>query len=170
MKQIYILRHAQTNSAGELTESGKNSAILLANKLPAFDVVVSSPHQRTIQTAQLLTGKMLKTDERASFYMAAQQNSDAINSLAKEKKITFFEAVLIFDNEDILKGMYSQANKLYELINELLDQNGKNTLIIPHDFTICPTLQKWGRSLGSLDNLNGAIIYDKDRYINYPRH
>ena len=170
MKQIYILRHAQTNSAGELTESGTNVAIILAKKLPVFDVVVSSPHQRTIQTAQLLTGKMLKTDERASFYMAAQQNSDAINSLAKEKKITFFEAVLIFDNEDILKGMYSQANKLYELINELLDKKGNNALIISQDFTICPTLQKWGRSLGSLDNLNGAIIYDKDRYINYPRH
>ncbi|MBP9820549.1 histidine phosphatase family protein [Candidatus Saccharibacteria bacterium] len=170
MKQIYILRHAQTNSAGELTESGKNVAIILAKKLPVFDVVVSSPHQRAIQTAQLLTGKMPKTDERASFYMAAQQNSDAINSLAKQKKITFFEAVQIFDNKDILKGMYSQANKLYEFINELLDQNGKNALIISHDFTICPTLQKWGRSLVSLDNLNGAIIYDKDRYINYPRH
>ena len=170
MKQIYILRHAQTNSAGELTESGKNAAILLAKKLPIFDTVVCSPYQRAIQTAQLLRGKMPITDERASFYMAAQQNSDAINMLARQNKITFFEAVQIFDNKDVLKGMYSQANKLYELINELLDQKGNNALIISHDFTICPTLQKWGRPLVSLDNLNGAIIYDKDRYINYPRH
>ena len=78
--KIYLIRHGQTDLNKEhrvqgrkglpLNEEGKRQAQSLAEKLAGveFDEIFSSPQERAVQTAEIVTGKAPKTDERINVY------------------------------------------------------------------------------------------------------
>lgn len=56
MKQVYILRHAQKDTIGNLTQEGRERAKSMQKGLPQFKIVIASDSPRTQDTATLLTG------------------------------------------------------------------------------------------------------------------
>jgi broad specificity phosphatase PhoE len=160
MKEVYLLRHAEKDEQGVLTDNGQSLARKLGATLPKFSKVIASESSRTQLTAMLITGAQPEVDERAGFYMATQEKSDAINKLAAEKGITFFEAADIYNDGELLKGITEKAEGLNQLVDETL--NGLNddeaALIVSHDMTITPAMVLRGQPRQSIKYLSGFRI------------
>jgi hypothetical protein len=159
-KEIYLIRHAEKDPKEILTDKGRQDAINLSAKLPSFQKVVSSESSRTQETAKLVTGNNPKIDSRAGFYMASPEKSKKLNNIAKVKGIPFLEAVLIFDDQEVLQGVEDKATVLNNLIDQLLNDmsEGSKSIIVSHDLSISPAMKQRGIALESIDFLNGYII------------
>jgi len=162
MKELYLLRHAEKNKDGELTEQDQIMASKIGALLPNFARVISSDSSRTRTTAFILTNKVPSTDKRAGFYAATQEKSDALNKLAAEKGITFFEAADLYNDGELLKGIRDQAEALNQLVDETLSalNDDERALIVSHDMTITPAMVLRGQTRESINYLTGYIITD----------
>ncbi len=159
-KEVYILRHAEKDPQGTLTEQGRAKAKELATRLPTFFEVISSDSSRTQETAEILTGIKPKVDPRAGFYMTSPEKSEALNKLAVKKDISFLEAVVEYNDAEVLQGIENKAAELNQLIDWLLENlpDGARALVLSHDLSISPALKQRGIPLESIDFLNGYII------------
>jgi broad specificity phosphatase PhoE len=160
MKEVQLRRHAEKSPNGTLTQAGIRDATELRKLLPNFVRVVSSPSERTIDTAKLITNTQPDVDERASYYTASQEKSDAINILAAEQGTTFLEAVQAYNDPEVLSGIENKARELNDLIAELLGglADGEVALIVSHDITISPAMAQNGIPLESIAPLGGYVI------------
>ena len=159
-KWVYLLRHAEKDPNGSLTERGRNQAKNLGDKLPQFQEVISSDSKRTIETAELITGRKPIVDPRCRHYVAPKAKSDFLNTLAKERGISFLEAVVELNDEEVNQGVEEKAIELNQLVDELLRRTseGQSSLIVSHDLSISPALSKRGIPLESIDYLCGYNI------------
>ncbi len=133
MKEIDIVRHATKDATGALTDEGKNSAETLATVLGSYDIVISSPKPRAVETATLLTGKYPVLNERAS----------ALDLTARELKDTheqgklhqFGIAGVLFDSSEYRPKILKKGKELMKLIEETFSAlpNDGRALIISHD-------------------------------------
>jgi len=157
--RIYLLRHAEKDSAGIITESGKQAAKALGRKLPAFKQVIASPSERSKLTAKLISDQEPIVDARADFSMSSPAKSDAINALAREKNIPFLEAVTLYNDKEVLDGVEAKARDLNELLKELQERGGEGAiLVVSHDLSISPAMSQRGVLLQSIDFLHGYVI------------
>lgn len=164
-KRVYLLRHAEKDPNGSLTENGRKQATILRNKLPKFQEIISSDSQRTIETAELITGQKPVVDPRCRHYVAPKAKSDYLNTLAKEKGVSFLEAVVELNDSEVNRGVEEKANELNQLVDELLGRmsDGQSSLVVSHDLSISPALAKRGIPLESIDYLCGYIIDDSSK-------
>ena len=162
MKEIYLLRHAEKDNDGVLTEQGRSASLKLAQMLPHFARVLSSGSKRAQLTAELISGIKPEIDERATFYMASSDKSDAINQLATERSISFLEAVNVFEDDEVISGINNQASLLNELINDLLatTNDGEKILIVSHNISISPAMAQRGVPLSNIDFLSGYVVHE----------
>lgn len=160
MKRVYLLRHAEKNTNGVLTKRGAEDARQLGKELPAFEKVISSDSERAKLTAIFITGKDPEVDDRAGFYSTTQEKSDAITLLASSKGISFFEAANIYNNGELFEGINKTANRLNQLIDEVLTglEENETALIVSHDMTISPAMTLRGQPRKSVGYLSGYII------------
>ncbi len=164
-KWVYLLRHAEKDPNGSLTERGRSQAKILRDKLPQFQEIISSDSPRTIETTELITGRKPIVDPRCRHYVAPKAKSDFLNTLAKEKGISFLEAVVELNDEEVNQGVEKKAVELNQLVDELLRRtsDGQNSLVVSHDLSISPALAKRGIPLESIDYLCGYIINDSGK-------
>ena len=162
MKEVYVIRHGEKDNDGVLTKNGEKCAKELGSILPKFTRIISSDSSRTKLTALLATGSEPTTDDRAGFFMSAQEKSDAINQLASEKGISFFDAVDLFNDGEILDAVQSKAIGLNELIDETLVslREDEAALIVSHDLTITPAMALRGLPKVSVPYLCGYVVTD----------
>lgn len=159
-KEIYLIRHAEKDDRGTLTDSGREAATSLGKRLPTFSTVISSESGRAQETAELLTGQKARVDARAGYYMAHPEKSNELNRIAKEQDIPFLEAVIIFNDSEVLEGVKDKAEQLNDLIEELM-QNlpvGAKAIIVSHDLSISPAMKERGVPLESIPYLSGYVI------------
>lgn len=159
-KNVYLIRHAEKDDQGTLTDRGRKQATELRSKLPHFTKVISSESKRVQETALLVTGEQPIVDSRAGFYMANPEKSDLLNKISKENNISFLEAVAKINDPEVLVGVDNQATELNNLINESLAamNDGESALIASHDLSISPAMQQRGVPLESIPFLSGYII------------
>jgi len=159
-KEIYIIRHAEKDDKGTLTNDGRRAATTLGEKLPTFSTVISSESPRTQETARLLTGQKANVDARAGYYMAHPEKSDELNRIAKEQDIPFLEAVIFFNDSEVLEGVENKAEQLNDLVEELLENlpEGAKAIIVSHDLSISPAMKQRGIPMESIPYLGGYII------------
>lgn len=164
MKEIHLRRHAEKDSNGIITENGERKARELSQHLPEFAKVISSNSARAVRTADLMSGQAPIEDERAGFYMATREKSDAINALASAEGLTFLEALQQYNDQEVLDGIDSKATDLNQLIAELFDELDidEKALIVSHDISISPAMQQKGIPLESIQPLEGYIITEDD--------
>lgn len=169
MKEVYLLRHAEKDENGVLTERGQVLAKRLGKTLPRFVKVISSSSPRTKMTAALITSTDSLVDDRAGFYMTTQERSDAVSQLAAEKGITFFEAAYIYEDGALVKGINDQADKLNQLVDETLASlhDDEAALIVSHDMTITPAMVSRGEQRRSIDYLSGYRIGEDSSVTKY---
>lgn len=164
MKTVYLLRHAEAERgvAGLLTARGQESARNLAKMLPRFAKTISSDTSRTKQTALLLTGTDPAVDERAGFYLAPPAKGEALMRLAIAKNSTFFEAVIAYDDPEVMEGVAKKAEALNRLVDETLSdlQEGEAALVVSHDMTIASAMALKGVPEDSMEYLSGYTIAD----------
>ncbi len=162
-KTVYLIRHAEKDALGTLTDLGRKRATELRPRLPHFVKVVSSGSKRVQETALLATGEQPVVDARAGFYMATQEKSDLLNKVAKENNISFLEAVVKLNDPEVLAGVELKAIELNTLINETLTNmnDGESALIVSHDLSISPAMRQRGIPLESIPFLSGYIIDEK---------
>lgn len=160
MKEIYLLRHAEKNAAGALTEFGQQTAEALRPLLPGFTRIFSSDSGRTVLTAKLLTGQQPQIDQRAAYATSSAEVSKAVSQLAAGHGLSFLEAARLYGNEDLIRGIAAQAEALNTMINDLLDQmaTDEKALIVSHDLTIVPAMQLRGLPVRPINPLSGYII------------
>ena len=158
MSLVYVLRHAEKDSSGNLTEKGRATAKRLGLLLPRFAHVVSSPSQRSLDTARLITGIEPTIDSRADYATAPENASDAINKIAAEQGIMFSEAARLYGDQQVLGGIETKAAELMNLIESLLDGPEGNSLVVTHDLCIAPAMQQRGLPFRPVDYLSGYTI------------
>lgn len=166
MKHVYILRHAQKDNSGKLTNEGIESAKLMRKKIPKFNIVIASDSPRTQETAALLTGLQPQLDIRAGYFNAPQQIGKEIDREALTNLFGFTGAYLA--NKEIEKNVTTQANALIALIYETLNKLSlnENALIVSHDITLIPAIRILDKKLTiqSFKYLSGFII-NEDKMI-----
>lgn len=162
-KNVYLIRHAEKDSQGVLTDTGRAEAKKLSKTLPNFSIVISSDNPRTKETATILTGKDPQVDTRAGFYMAPQAKSDTINKLSKDKGISFLEAAVEYNDKEVNGGIEAKAKDLNILIEKTLERltDNESALIVSHDLCISPAMRQRGTPLESVPFLSGYIIDEK---------
>lgn len=133
MKEIYILRHAEKDETGNLTEAGKIIAADFSKRLGHFDFVFSSDKPRAIETATLLTGSKPVIDIRASAISFTPEEIQSTHEQGKDHK--FGIAGVLFDSDMYRPKIIEKGNNLVELIEELWNKLSHNerALIISHD-------------------------------------
>lgn len=160
MKEIHIRRHAEKNSDGTLTENGIQTARALSKQLPKFIRVIASDSPRTQLTAKLLTGVDPFVDARVGYSAISPEKIDAIERLSLKNGISFFEAVDLYQDNEILRGIETKAETLNQLIDEQLNQleEDEKALIVSHEITIVPAMARRGIELSSINPLGGFIL------------
>ena len=161
MKEIYLLRHGEKDGDGVLTERGKQAARDLRGRMPAFALIISSPSDRTVMTANLLTGSEPKTDPRAAYATTPADVSARIAAIASEHGIAFLDAARQDNDAEVLRGIDEQAVVLNELVDDVLhNQLGEDerALIVSHDLTIVPAMAARGMANESIGPLSGYVI------------
>jgi len=160
MKQVYVLRHAQKDTIGNLTQEGRESSKSLGKELPQFKIVIASDSPRTQETATLLTGISPKIDSRAGYFNAPKEVSDEINKQAKLNSNGFAGAYL--SNKEIEGEVIKNAVGLLDLIFETLKKLDANerALIVSHEITIVPAAKLFTKNntIQSFSYLSGYII------------
>ncbi|HYH75148.1 MAG TPA: histidine phosphatase family protein [Candidatus Saccharimonadales bacterium] len=162
MKEVYVLRHAEKDAAGELTDAGRQMARQLGGVLPEFTVVIASNSPRTIETATHLTASEPLRDGRAGYYQTAQEVSAGISRLAAEQSITFLEAAELYNNGELADGIRAQAAELNDLIDETMGRlsDGEKALVVSHDMTMTPALVQRDQPRPLVNYLSGYVIRD----------
>lgn len=144
--KLYVIRHGRTswNEKGlmqgrvniKLSETGKKEAKDIREKLKdiSFDICISSPLKRTLETASIVTDNKYKiiTDE-----LLIERNLGEFEGkkYAEYEKLKFWDYKLNNDSygvepvKDILKRTSS-------FLNNLKEKNYKTVLIVSHAATI----------------------------------
>ena len=144
--KLYVIRHGRTswNEKGlmqgrvniKLSETGKKEAKDIREKLKdiSFDICISSPLKRTLETASIVTDNKYKiiTDE-----LLIERNLGEFEGkkYAEYEKLKFWDYKLNNDSygvepvKDILK-------RTSDFLNNLKEKNYKTVLIVSHAATI----------------------------------
>lgn len=164
MKQVYVLRHAQKDDLGNLTDEGRDHAKLLQNRLPKFKIIITSDAPRTQETAFLLTGSKSQIDIRAGYFNAPQQINEAIHTEALRHPFGFVGAYL--DNVDIAEEIVKKAHGFVDLIHETLSSidEEEKALIVSHEITMVPAAKLFIKEsdIKSFKYLSGYIISENN--------
>ena len=108
MKEIYVLRHAEKDATGNLTEEGKVVAVEFSKRLGRFDFVYSSNKPRAVETAVLLTGTQPIIDTRAG---AIPLTSEEVRNIHEEGKLHPFGIAGVLFDSDIYRPKIIEKGK-----------------------------------------------------------
>lgn len=133
MKEIYVLRHTEKDATGALTDIGKDIAKELGDRLGTFDIIISSPKQRAVETARLISGMTPILDDRAGAIMLTPEETK--NTHEQGASHLFGIAGVLFDNEVYRPRVLLKGKELAALIEETYNQlsDHARALIISHD-------------------------------------
>ncbi|MBM7578203.1 histidine phosphatase family protein [Jeotgalibacillus terrae] len=141
---IYVIRHGQTDLNKErkmqgrmglpLNETGLEQADKLKDELKDinFDFVFSSPQERAVQTAEIVTGLKAKTDERLDVYGLGDADRVPVNEV---------KMAGLLPDANVYKGVEDPnhfVQRVFEFMNELKRHTVKreiNILISGHRCT-----------------------------------
>lgn len=143
---LYIVRHGQTKLNAEhriqgrngepLNETGINQAKALQEKFEkegiVFDFVYSSPQERAVQTAEIISKKKAMIDERLNVY----DLGTADRMLLSEIKI--IGVVPDFNIYEGVENLSDYKNRIFSFINEIIEtykDKEVNILIAGHKCT-----------------------------------
>ncbi|GGH79382.1 putative phosphoglycerate mutase [Pullulanibacillus pueri] len=122
---IYVIRHGQTDLNKErrwqgriglpLNETGIKQAKVLKDKLKGitFEFVFSSPQERAVQTAEIVTGAQVITDTRLDVFDLGE---------ADGLKVEEVKRMGILPDPNVYKGiedMYSYIHRIFNFMREL---------------------------------------------------
>ena len=132
--KIYLIRHGQTDRNKQkrlqgrnglpLNQEGVSQAKLLSQKLKdvKFDFVYSSPQQRAVDTATIVTNKQPIIDNRIDVF-----DLGSADGLLVEEAIAFFKVIpdpTVYEGveiiDDFIKRVYAFMD---ELVTKYKDQN-----------------------------------------------
>jgi len=133
MKEILILRHTEKDASGNITDEGRVVASAFGAQLGDFNMVISSPKSRAIETALLLVGKEPIVDSRAG---AIGLTSEETKRTHEEGKVHQFGiAGVLFASDEYRPKIIKKGRDLVELIKETLNglPDPGRALIISHD-------------------------------------
>ncbi|WP_102272726.1 histidine phosphatase family protein [Cytobacillus massiliigabonensis] len=150
MLHLYIIRHGETEwniekrmqgrLDSDLTEKGKNDALLLGERLKdtVFERIISSPSQRTVDTAMHVCGKRhipIETDERLmEIALGAWQGKteDEIKALFPAQHDLYWNHPSMYENPEG-ESFIDVMNRVASFLEELMDTNPSgNVLVVTH--------------------------------------
>jgi broad specificity phosphatase PhoE len=133
MKEIIVLRHTEKDASGNITDKGRACAKALGAKLGVFDIIISSPKSRAVETAVLLVGKEPTIDRRAGAIDLTPE--ETMRTHEEGKTHQFGIAGVLFANDEYRPKIIEKGRELVELIKETLSRlsDSGRALIISHD-------------------------------------
>lgn len=133
--EIVVLRHGE-KAGDDLTPAGQQACKDLAERVGTFDIAVASHRNRTIQTAELVTGLQVRVDDRASVPDFPDDELAKLQATQETHPLGIIGA--IWQNESLINDARNAGERLLGLVRELFDtlpQNGR-ALIVSHDGTM----------------------------------
>ena len=133
MKEIFVLRHTEKDALGNITDEGRVAAKALGAQLGVFDIVISSPKSRAVETAVLLVAKEPTVDSRAGAICLTPEEIKRTHEKGKEHR--FGIAGVLFASDEYRTKIIEKGRELVELIKETLNRmpDPGRALIISHD-------------------------------------
>ena len=137
MKEVFILRHGEWDlEIDRLTYDGARRALEIAEELPPFSVVYSSPLNRNQQTARLL-GKM---EPKLSDLADSPKVPLSLRGRINERCQTHRQGIAgaMFEISEVIPKLQVAGGALKQLIERALNElkDGQFGLIVSHDETM----------------------------------
>lgn len=135
MKEIIVLRHGDKDG-DKLTEEGIRACETLASRIGKFNVVIASNRNRTIQTAELVSGNSAHADPRASVPLFPDNELEKLADIQATHPLGIIGA--IWQKEPLINDAREAGQKLLDLVQDVmasLPENGR-ALIVSHDGTM----------------------------------
>lgn len=132
--KLYILRHGQTNYNIEgkfqgqvdtqLNENGRKQVEDIAKelKLIPFDIIISSPLIRAVDTAKAISDSEIRIDNRII--------ERSFGVLEGKYSVPDYEENIEKYNIESLENL---TKRVYEFLNEIKKEDYKNVLIVTHE-------------------------------------
>ncbi len=139
--KLYIIRHGETDYNQKkilqgktnipLNQTGIDQALKLKEKLKniSFDIVISSPLKRAIETASLIApSQTIKIDARLEERDLGDYEGKAVKNYTKQKKIyeNYFENCTLGSVE----GIQDLMKRVQEMIQELRSAYPEKTVLL----------------------------------------
>lgn len=152
--KLYFIRHGETDSNlqkrafslnDKLTDVGRKQAQNLANKISdiSIDVILTSPHKRTIETAEIIAKKINKEIQEISFLGEKKWPSEIEGKLLEEPEVKKIFNLLReknntdptwhYSNEENFFDIKKRAEFFIEYVSKLAHAN---ILAISHEYFI----------------------------------
>lgn len=142
---IYVIRHGETNLNKENRLQGRNGEPLnkngikqakeLAKKLEniKFDMVISSPQIRAIQTAEIISGIKPKVDDRIEVFDLGEADR-----MKKEEveMVEFLPNPVKYKGVEKLENFIVRIKSFMQSLHDLKDRDNLNILIVGHKCTV----------------------------------
>ncbi len=151
LKNIYFVRHGQTalnkngirqGADGALTELGRNqsyeAAGELLNRKINFDVLISSPFERTKETSLIITEKIKVPIEYSELFVERRNPSEIVGHEKNEKEVRkivdkidkgFHSDDLKFSDEENFLEFKNRAKKALKYLRK---RKEKNLIVVTH--------------------------------------
>ena len=173
---IYTLRHAAIDFGGQHIIAGRMDPPINAEGVEQirqmaaaglsleYDLVISSPQQRALQTAMQFTG--LTADEMITSYLCMERNYGRLEGvkptdLANIQPTTYYVSVGGVEHSlnppggETLEQLRDRATAFHELV---LGVKGQNLLIVSHG-TFLQQYHGYLRGLDVYHSLNSSVAY-----------
>jgi len=137
MKEVIVLRHGE-KEGDNLTPQGITACEELVKRIGHFDLALASPRQRTIQTAELVSGLagLVKVDNRASVPGFPASELDKLEEIQRTHGLGIIGA--IWEKPALVEDARVAGQKLLDLVKETVDNLApdQRALIVSHDGTM----------------------------------
>lgn len=182
---IYLVRHGRVENPGKieygrlpgfsLSRSGREQAMAIAQKIlkDKIDIcsVVSSPLERTVQTAEIIsrvTGVPFKTDERLTEWDQGPWQGKTTKEFAAQSG--YYNVPIKMDG---LEPHATAADRVISVIRELLTEcAGKSILIVSHRESMASAVLKLqGKDYSLIHDLPMPVasvwelVFEGDQFI-----
>jgi broad specificity phosphatase PhoE len=175
MKQIVVLRHANWHGKDILTEAGAAACTAISASIGPFDLVLSSPTNRTQQTAILLSGQTPRIEVDANVPSFSEEQTKIISERRPSNPLGIVG--VIREEEGLIATATAAGGHLVSLILRSFDQLNDNqrALIVTHDGTMAAAEQiLMKESFEKIDHsyleLEGYIVNDDLRVQRFLPH
>lgn len=180
VKLIYFVRHGETEfnvknlrqgPEGALTEQGRAQALATAKRFPkekgAPQVIISSPYERTKETAEIIAKELKMRVEYSDLLVERRNPSEIIGHWDKERDVkeivdridkSFHQDNLQYSNEENFIDLKKRAEKLLKYIRS---RSEKRIIMVTHGIFL-----KMVVSYILLREKLTASLYNKLSYFN----
>jgi hypothetical protein len=130
MKELYLIRHGETNKTGHLTSKARKDAVAIADLMPLFNRVYSSKIEAAGITAKLISKQEPTLHDEIGYYFPEPDKEHLIFSMMHAQNISYLAAAQRLGDPQFMANIETKAHHLNEFIDDRLEKTNFNSTIL----------------------------------------